>query len=97
MLQQNRNLLCCLVLLCSATSSYAAEPQRWCFGVGGPSDQRAELVFLDDGVIQMNGKVLEIRERERVMIGTMDVESTGASYKDQKVVIYQDRVFWPCS
>ena len=97
MLQTNRNLLCCLVLLCSASSSYAAEPQRWCFGVGGASDQRAELVFLDDGVIQMNGKVLGIRERERVMIGTMDVESTGASYKDQKVVIYQDRVFWPCS
>ena len=97
MLQQNRNLLACLVLLCSAASSHAAEPQRWCFGVGGPSDQRAELVFLDDGVIQMNGKVLEIRERERVMIGTMDVESTGASYKDQRVVIYQDRVFWPCS
>jgi hypothetical protein len=97
MLQLNRNLLCCLVLLCSATSSYAADPQRWCFGVGGPSDQRAELVFLDDGVIQMNGKDLGIRERERVMIGTMDVESTGASYKDQKVVIYEDRVFWPCS
>jgi hypothetical protein len=97
MLQLNRNLLCCLVLLCSVTSSYAAEPQRWCFGVGGPSDQRAELVFLDDGVIQMNGKDLGIRERERVMIGTMDVESTGASYKDQKVVIYEDRVFWPCS
>ena len=24
------------------------------------------------------------------MIGTMDVESTGASYKDQKVVIYHE-------
>ena len=97
MLQKNRNLLPCLVLLCSATSSYAAEPQRWCYGVGGPSDQRAELVFLDNDVIQMNGKVLDNIERESIMIGTMDVKNQGVSYKDQKVVIYQDRVFWPCS
>ena len=97
MLQQNKNLLRCLLLLCSATSSYAAEPQRWCTGVGGSNDQRAELVFLDNDVIQMNGKVLEKAERAGIMIGTMDVVSDGVSYKDQKVVIYRDRVFWLCS
>ena len=96
MLQQNRNLLCCLVLLCSPTSSYAAEPQRWCTqSYGFPM---AELVILDDGpVIKINGKVTERPEKWNVIFGTMDFESHGMTYKDQKVAYYQDHLFWPCS
>ena len=91
-----KNLLACLVLLCSATSSYAAEPQRWCTGFG--TDQQAELVFLDEGpFIQIDGKVTELPDKWHVHFATMDYESHGITYRDQKVVIYNDRVFWPCS
>ena len=95
-----RNLLTCLVLLCSAANTYAAEPQRWCTDAGG---QRAELVFADNGppVIRIKDKVTETLDeatwRGHVIFGTMDYELGQMSYKDQKVVIYDDRVFWPCS
>jgi hypothetical protein len=94
-----RKLLACFVLLCSAASTYAAEPQRWCSPEG--YDQPAELVILDDGpVIKINGKVTEHLDqgwREHVIFTTMDYEHSGMMYKDQKVAIYHDHVFRACS
>ncbi|QIG49002.1 hypothetical protein G5V57_15500 [Nordella sp. HKS 07] len=93
-----RNLFVCLALLYSAASIYAAEPQRWCTDAGG---QRAELVFADDGppIIKIKDKVTERLDeatwRGHVIFGTMDYELGEMSYEDQKVVIYDDRVFWP--
>lgn len=94
-----RNLLACLVLLWSAASTCAAEPERWCSVAG---DQRAELVFLDSGpIIRVNGKVTEHLDvatwRGHVIFATMNYELGQMAYKDQKVVVYNDRVYWPCS
>lgn len=96
MLQQNKNLLACLVLLWSAASSYAAEPQRWCSYDG--YDHPAELVILDDGpVIKINGEVKEHPDKEYISFGTMDyLTGSGVMYRDQKVAIYHDHLFWPC-
>lgn len=90
-----RKQLACLVLLCSAVSTYAAEPQRWC---GDSNGQHAELVFLDDGpVIKMDDKVVEHLNNSHMIIGTLDFQSAdGMFYKDQKVIIDHDRAFWPC-
>jgi hypothetical protein len=91
-----RNLLACLVLSCSAASTYAAEPQRWCTeSYGFPM---AELVILDDGpVIKISGKVIARPHKEQVIFGTMDFVSHGTMQRDQKVAYYQDHLFWPCS
>jgi hypothetical protein len=80
--------------------SSAGEPQRWCSPEG--YDQPAELVIFDDGpVIKINGKVTEhlnkVFWREKVIFTTMDYEHGGMMYRDQKLAIYHDRIFWPCS
>lgn len=92
-----RNLFICLGLLGNAVSTYAVEPERWCSPEG--YDHPAELVILDDGpVIKINGKAehLGAEGQYHLMHATMDYETGGMMYRDQKVMIYHDHVFWPC-
>jgi hypothetical protein len=60
-----------------------------------PMVSTLKLVFLDDGAdIQANGEDQRTRQAH-VMLGTMDYERDGMPYKDQKVAIYHDHLYWP--
>lgn len=90
-------------LWCGAVSVYAAAPaEKWCSGAYDLTDRQAELVMLPDGpVLHIGNKTENLAAggtiwEQKLTFATIDYAVKGVEYKDQKIVIYQDRVFWPC-
>jgi hypothetical protein len=92
-----------LGLWCGAASAYAAAPaEKWCSGGYNLTNNQAELVMRPDGpVLRLGDKTENLAAggaiwEEKLIFATIDYAQEGVEYKDQKIVIYQDRVFWPC-
>jgi hypothetical protein len=55
----------------------------------------------DDGPeIRVKGRLVERLDKEfwheHVIFANIDYASEGEEHKGQQILIYQDRVFWPC-
>lgn len=92
-----RKILAVVVFLCSAASAYAAEPAKWC---SDGYDKPAELAISDSGaVFSVGGKSITLDNefwRENVTFVEASYAVEGEEHQNEKVVFYQDRVFWPC-
>jgi hypothetical protein len=96
-------LLALVVLLYGAVGASAATGvQTWCSDSYG-YDKPAEWVMPTGGpfVLRVGGKVVDPFEDYAVteddfIYTTIDYASEGIEYKKQKILIFRDRVFWPC-
>jgi hypothetical protein len=88
-----RKLLAIVALLCGAVSVNAAEPQKWCF-------ETSELVMSDPPVIKTPGTVDEQFDDtwpEQLVRATLSYSDEVNGSETVPVMVYNDRVFWPCS
>jgi len=91
-----RKLLIVLALLCGAASAHAATAQKWC---SDGFDKPAELTLTQAPVFKVGDKVEALDPEfwpEDVTFATIDYALEGDEHKDEQIVIYKDRVFWPC-
>jgi hypothetical protein len=95
-----RKLLAVVVLLCGAVSADAAEPQKWCSeGFDKPAVITADYRVIIGGVTQNEAQDMDPQRADITILGEGDDESDPGStaYDKQEVLIFRDRVFWPCS
>jgi hypothetical protein len=98
-----RLALASVALICGAAVCDAKSPtSKYCsdgFEETGPS---AELVFFENGPeLRVKGKTINLAEGnptwvERMTFGKIDYWTEGIEYRDQEIIIYKDRAFWPC-
>jgi hypothetical protein len=98
-----RMALASVALFCGVATCLAASPTtKWCSNGFDETGEPAELVFSQSGAeLRLKGKTSNLAEgnpfwAEYVTFATIDYSTEGIEYRDQQIVIYKDRVFWPC-
>jgi hypothetical protein len=87
-----RKIIAIVALLCGATGAYAAEPQKWCF-------ETSQLVMTDPPVIRTPGRADEQFDEfwpEQLVKATVSYSDDANGNEITPVMLYGDRVFWPC-
>gem|GEM_PF-5175397 len=86
-----------------AVTCLAAPPTpKWCSYGFDQGDKPAELVFFrGNPELRLQGKTVRLAEEhgiweETVTFATISYWTEGIEYRNQRIVIYLDRVFWPC-
>lgn len=86
-----RKLIVIVALLCSAASAHAdtsAFLTAYCSdGFSKPA------VISGDGKFKIGNKTKEVKGQ---YFANVVIHSQGTVVKEETVIIYQDRVFWPC-
>lgn len=89
-------------LICGVATCLAAPPTpKWCSYGFDDTDEPAELVFFRSGPeFRLKGKTLKLADNpfwvELMTFATIDYVTEGIEYHDRQIIIYKDRVFWPC-
>lgn len=99
-----RLALASVALIYGAATCLAKSPTpKYCSYGFDETGEPAELVFFENGPeFRLRGKTTNLAEGgnpfwvERVIFGKIDFWNEGTEYRDQKIVLYEDRVFWPC-
>lgn len=104
-----RLALASVALIFGAATCYAKSPtSKYCsdgFGEIGEiweTGETAELVFFKNGPeFRLRGKTTNLAEgnpfwSEYMTFGKIDYWTEGTEYRDQEIIIYKDRAFWPC-
>ncbi len=98
-----RLALASAALICGVATCYAKSPtSKYCSYGFDETDSPAELVFFDNGPeFRLKGKTTNLAEGnptwvESMTFGKIDYWTEGIEYRDQEVIIYKDRAFWPC-
>jgi len=98
-----RIVLVSAALMCGAAACLAASPTpKFCSYGFGDTDEPAELVFFRSGPeFRLRDKTLKLADgnpfwMEKMTFATIDYVTEGIEYRNREIVIYRDRVFWPC-
>jgi hypothetical protein len=86
-----------LLMALGVGTAYSAPPvKEWC---SDGFEKPAELSLSQPPVFKVGDKIEQLDPEfwpEDVTFATIDYALEGDEHKDEQIVIYQDRVFWPC-
>lgn len=98
-----RIVLVLVALIWEVASCLARPPTpKWCSYGFDQGEKPAELVFFRSGPeLRLRGKTSNLADGnpfwvEQMTFATIDYWTEGIEYRNQQIVIYKSRVFWPC-